>query len=47
MSFAKGVMIGTIVTAGAIMMYSDEFDESRKKIMKKGRQLMKRVKTTF
>lgn len=43
MKFMKGVMLGTMVTAGAMMMYSDTIDTSKKKMVKKGKQFMKRM----
>ena len=43
MKFMKGVMIGTMVTAGAMMMYSDSIDTSKKKIMKKGKQFLRKI----
>ncbi len=47
MSFTKGVMIGSLITAGTLMMYSESIDENKKKVMKKGRQLVKRIKTAM
>lgn len=44
MRFAKGVILGTLVTAGTMMMYSDSIDSSKKKMMKKGKQMMKKMK---
>lgn len=41
MNFLKGVMFGTVLTASAMMMYSEGIDESKKKIMKKGKQFAK------
>lgn len=43
MKFIKGVMIGTALTAGAMMMYSGTIDESKKKMMKKGKQFAKKM----
>lgn len=43
MKFMKGVMLGTMVTAGAMMMYSDTIDNSKKKIMKKGKQFLRKI----
>lgn len=43
MKFMKGVMIGTMVTAGAMMMYSDSIDNSKKKIVKKGKQFLRKM----
>ena len=47
MSFAKGVMIGTLITAGTLMMYSEGLDQNKKKVMKKGKQLVKRMKNVM
>ena len=44
MNFIKGMMLGTIITAGTMMMYSEGVEESKKKMMKKGRQMMKRMR---
>lgn len=44
MNFVKGVMVGTLITAGTMMMYSEGVDENKKKMMKKGKQLAKRIK---
>jgi len=43
MKFMKGVMLGTMITAGAMMMYSDTIDNSKKKIMKKGKQFLRKI----
>ncbi len=47
MNFAKGVMIGSLITAGTLMMYSENLDQNKKKVMKKGRQLVKRMKNVM
>ena len=47
MNFVKGVMIGTLITAGTMMMYSEGLDENKKKMMKKGKQLAKRIKMSM
>lgn len=44
MKFVKGVLIGTMVTAGTMMMYSDSIDSSKRKILRKGKQMMKKMK---
>ena len=44
MKFAKGVILGSLVTAGAMMMYSQGIDNSKKKIMRKGRQFARKIK---
>lgn len=43
MSFVKGVMIGSIITAGTMLMYSEGLDENKKKMMKKGKNYMKKM----
>lgn len=47
MSFMKGVMIGSLITAGTMMMYSEGIDESKKKMMKKGKQIAKKMKMSM
>lgn len=44
MSFMKGVMIGSIITAGTMMMYTDEGKENKKKMLKKGKQFVKKIR---
>ncbi len=43
MKFIKGVMIGGLLTTGMIMMYSEASNQTKKKVMKKGRCLMKKM----
>jgi len=43
MKFSKGLMIGSILTASAMMIYSEGIDTNKKKIIKKGKQLMRRM----
>ena len=47
MSFMKGVVIGTLITAGTMMMYSEGLDESKKKMMKKGKQIARKMKMSM
>ena len=47
MSFMKGVMIGSLITAGTMMMYSEGIDESKKKMMRKGKQIAKKMKMSM
>lgn len=42
MKFTKGMIVGSMITAGVIMMYSDG-NMNTKKIMKKGKQLAKKM----
>lgn len=43
MKFIKGVMIGGLLTTGMIMMYSEASNQTKKKVMKKGRNVMKKM----
>lgn len=47
MSFMKGVMIGTLITAGTMMMYSEGVDENKKKMLKKGKQIARKMKMSM
>ena len=42
MKFAKGIIIGSVITAGIMMMYTDD-NMNTKKMMKKGKQLMRKM----
>jgi hypothetical protein len=42
MKFAKGMIIGGVLTAGILMMYAEN-DFNTKKMMKKGKQLVKKM----
>ena len=41
MKFTKGIIVGSVITAGIIMMYSDNMDT--KKMTKRGKQLIKKM----
>ena len=43
MKFIKGVMIGGLITTGMIMMYSEASNQTKKKVMKKGRNVLKKI----
>ena len=43
MKFIKGVMIGGLITTGMMMMYSEASNQTKKKVMKKGRNVMKKM----
>ncbi len=47
MNFMKGLVIGGLITAGTMMMYSEGIDDSKKKMMKKGKQIAKKMKMTM
>ena len=41
MKFTKGMILGSMLTVGIMMMYADNMDS--KKMMKKGKQLMRKM----
>ncbi len=41
MKFVKGIMVGTIVSAGAFLMYNGIASKDRKKLVKKGKKFLK------
>lgn len=43
MKFVKGMLIGGIVTAGVAMMYSEAIGDNKRKMMKKGKKIAKRM----
>ena len=45
MKFTKGLILGGIVTAGLLRMYSesDMMNKNKKKMMKKGKQFAKKI----
>ena len=43
MKFIKGVVIGSMLTAGAYMLCSDSMESNRKRMMKQGRRLMRKM----
>ena len=43
MRFFRGVILGSMVTAGAMMLYSEGIDTSKKKMLKKGKQFAKKM----
>lgn len=47
MNFMKGVMIGSLITAGTMMMYSENLDENKKKMLKKGKQMARKIKMSM
>lgn len=42
MKFTKGIIVGSVITAGIMMMYADN-NMNTKKMMKKGKQLVKKM----
>ncbi len=43
MKFLKGIMVGGIITTGLIMMYTENDMINKKKLMKKGKQVVKKM----
>ena len=43
MKFIKGMIMGTILSAGAMYMYSELPKSNKKKIMKTGKNLAKKI----
>lgn len=43
MKFIKGMIMGGIVSAGAMMMYKEMSGRSKKQMIKKGRQYAKKM----
>lgn len=43
MKFVKGMVIGTMVSAGLAMMYMETSNKTKKNIMKKGKQVAKKM----
>ena len=43
MKFIKGMVIGGMVTMGTVMMYNEMSNRNKKQIMKKGKQIVKRM----
>lgn len=43
MKFVKGVVIGTLISAGMVMIYAESMGMSKKKMLKKGKQAAKKM----
>ena len=43
MKFAKGVMVGTLVSVSIMWMYSETMGKDSKKIVKKGKKFIKQM----
>lgn len=44
MRFVKGILLGSLITAGTMMMYSDSLDENKKKMIRRGKHFVRKVK---
>ena len=47
MKFVKGMMMGALITAGTMMMYSEGIDDNKKKMIKKGKQFARKMKISL
>ena len=45
MKFFNGIMIGSLLTAGAMLFYSENIDCGKKKIVRKGKQFARKLGT--
>lgn len=43
MKFAKGLLVGGLITTGLIMMYNDTNMMNKNKMIKKGKQFAKKI----
>lgn len=43
MKFVKGILVGSMLTAGMAMVYADSMGLDKNKIMKKGKKLAKKI----
>ena len=43
LKFVKGMIMGTIVSAGAMMMYKEMSGRNKKQMIKKGKQFAKKM----
>ena len=43
MKFAKGILVGGLITTGLIMMYNDSNMMNKNKMVKKGKQFVKKL----
>lgn len=43
MKFVKGMLVGSIVSASIVLAYTETMGQDKKKLMKKGKQIMKKI----
>ena len=43
MKFIKGIVVGGLITTGLVWMYAESDMMNKKKVMKKGRQIAKKM----
>lgn len=43
MKFVKGMVMGTLISAGLLMMYTENSNMNKNKMMKKGKKIAKKM----
>ena len=43
MKFIKGMVMGTLISAGVVMMYNEKNSMKKNKMIKKGKQFIKKM----
>ncbi len=43
MKFIKGMVMGTLISAGVVMMYNEKNSMKKNKMVKKGKQFIKKM----
>lgn len=43
MKFVKGMVMGTLISAGVVMLYNEKNTMKKNKMMKKGKQFVKKM----
>ena len=43
MKFVKGMIVGTLISAGVVMAYIDTMNGTKRKMIKKGKQFAKKL----
>lgn len=43
MKFIKGIIMGSVISAGAVMIYNEMSGKTKRQMMKKGKQFAKRI----
>lgn len=43
MKFVKGMVMGTLISAGVVMMYNERNSMKKNKMIKKGKQFIKKM----
>lgn len=43
MKFVKGMIVGTLISAGVVMAYTDSMNGTKRKMIKKGKQFAKKL----